>query len=242
VYSTYLGGNAGVDRGWAIALDAAGNAYVTGDTTSSDFPAVNPIQFSYGGGLSDAFVTKLNVSGSGLVYSTFLGGNLSDEGRGIAFNGSSDVYVTGDTSSANFPTSSPLQPNNGGGITNHDDAFVARIGDIAPIPLPIPTPTPTPTPIPTPTPGPTPGPTVDIIKIQRAEYQRSKGMLRVDAIGSEPTATLRVYVTASDALIGTLKNNGSGRFSGSLSWPTYPQNVTVRSSFGGTATSSVTLK
>ncbi len=242
VYSTYLGGTAGVDRGWAIALDAANNAYITGDTASSNFPVANAIQAAFGGGPTDVFVTKLNPSGSALVYSTFLGGNLSDEGRGIASNGSSDVFVTGDTSSANFPTSNPLQGSNGGGISNHDDAFVVRIGDFTPTPTPTPTPTATPTPTPAPTPTPTPAPTVDTIKIQRAEYQRSKGVLRVDATGSEPAATLRVYVTATGAFVGTLKNNGGGRFSASLPWPTYPDNITVRSNFGGSASSAVSLK
>jgi len=256
VYSTYLGGTAGVDRGWAIALDTANNAYITGDTASTNFPIANAIQGAYGGGPSDAFVTKLNASGSALLYSTFLGGNLFDEGRGIASNGSSDCYVTGHTTSANFPTSNPLQVSNGGGIENHDDAFVVRIGDFAPTPTPTPTPTATPTPIatptptptptpiatPTPTPTPTPAPTADTIKIQRAEYQRSKGVLRVDAIGSEPSATLRVYVTASGAFVGTLRNNGSGRFSASLPWPTSPENITVRSNFGGSASSPVALK
>ena len=247
VYSTYLGGSAGVDRGWAIALDGAGNACVTGDTASTDFPVSNAIQAAYGGGLSDAFVTKLNASGSGLVYSTFLGGNLSDEGRGIACKGS-DVFATGDTSSANFPTSNPLQVNNGGGLQNHDDAFIVRIGDVGPTPTPTPTPvvtpTPTPTPVatPTPTPTPTPAPVTDTIKILRAEYQQSKASLRVDATGTAPAATLRVYVTSTGALIGTLKNNGNGRFSASLSWPTFPVNITVRSSFGGSASSAVTPK
>jgi hypothetical protein len=230
-------------------LDDAGNACVTGDTASTNFPISNAIQAAYGGGLSDAFVSKLNATGSGLVYSTFLGGNLSDEGRGIGCSGS-DVFVTGDTSSLDFPTNSPLQVNNGGGNQNQDDAFVVRIGDFGPTPTPTPTPTatptptPTPTPVatPTPTPTPTPAPVTDAIRIQRAEYQRSKGSLRVDATGTEPTATLRVYVTANGALIGTMKNNGSGRFSASLSWPTNPENITVRSSFGGSTSSSVTLK
>lgn len=244
VYSTYLGGSAGVDRGWSIALDDGGNAYIAGDTASSNFPISNAIQATYGGGSTDAFVTKLNATGSGLVYSTFLGGNLTDEGRGVASNGSGDVYVTGDTSSGNFPTSNPLQANNGGGVNNHDDAFVLKIGNFAPTPNPTPTPTPTPAPTPTPTatPTPTPAPTADTVKILRAEYQQSKGVLRVDATGSEPTATLRVYVTANGALIGTLKNNGTGRFSASLPWPAIPDNITVRSSFGGSASKSVTLK
>jgi beta-propeller repeat-containing protein len=232
VYSTYLGGTAGVDRGWAIALDTAGNACVTGDTASNNFPVTNAIQPVYNGGSTDAFVTRLNASGSGLVFSTFLGGNLSDEGRGIACSGSEDVYVTGDTSSANFLTANALQVNNGGGIENHDDAFVVRIGNNEP----------TPTPTPTASPTPTPAPTVDTIRILRAEYQRSKAVLRVDANGTDPAASLRVYVTATDALVGTLKSNGNGRFSGSLSWPTYPANITVRSSSGGSATSAVALK
>ena len=256
VYSTYLGGSAGVDRGWSIALDDGGNAYIAGDTTSSNLPISNAIQATFGGGSTDAFVTKLNATGSGLVYSTFLGGNLTDEGRGIATNGSGDVYVTGVTSSGNFPTTNPLQANNGGGVNNHDDAFVVKIGNFAPGPNPTPTPTPTPTPAatptptpiptpaatPTPTPTPTPAPTADTIKILRAEYQQMKAVLRVDATGSEPTATLRVYTTATGALIGTLKNNGNGRFSASLPWPTNPGNIIVRSSFGGSASRTVTLK
>jgi len=241
VYSTYLGGSKDVDRGWAIALDDSRNAYITGDTISSNFPISNAIQASYGGGLSDAFVTKLNATGSALVYSTFLGGNLTDEGRGIAVaNLSGEAYVTGDTSSANFPTANPLQVNNGGGINNHDDAFVVKIGNIGPTPTPTPTATPTPTPTPTATPTPTPA--VDTINIQRSEYQLSRRVLRVDATGTQPTANLRVYVTATDALIGTLKSNGNGRFSAQLSWPTNPNNITVRSSFGGFAASAVTPK
>ena len=176
-----------------------------------------------------------------MVYSTFLGGNLTDEGRGIACKGN-DVFVTGDTSSGNFPTSNALQVNNEGGLQHHDDAFVVRIGDVAPVPTPTLTPTPTPTPTPVATPTPTPAPVTDTIKVQRAEYQRSKGTLRVDASGTEPTVTLRVYVTATGALVGTLKNNGNGRYTASLSWPTYPENVTVRSSFGGFASSPVSVK
>ena len=128
VYSTYLGGSAGVDRGWAIAVDVAGNAYVAGDTTSGNFPTADPVQAQYGGGLSDAFVTKLNPTGSALVYSTFLGGSLYDDGRGIALNGNGDAFAIGTTSSSNFPTANPLQPNNGGGLNNHDDSFVLKLG------------------------------------------------------------------------------------------------------------------
>jgi uncharacterized repeat protein (TIGR01451 family) len=129
VYSTYLGGAGDVDRGWGIKVDAAGNAYVVGDTKSSDFPTVNAIQSAYGGGLGDAFVSKLSPTGSSLVYSTFLGGNLTDMGRGIALDSSANAYVTGMTSSFQFPVSNPFQGTNGGGINNHDDAFVAKISD-----------------------------------------------------------------------------------------------------------------
>lgn len=152
VYSTYLGGNSGVDRAWAIAVDNAGNAYIAGDTTSNDFPVANAIQATNGGGQSDAFVTKLNAAGSALVYSTYLGGSFFDEGRGLALNDAGDAFVTGDTSSDNFPTVNALQPGNGGGIENRDDAFIVKIGEGGPAPTPTPTPIPTPTPVPTPTP------------------------------------------------------------------------------------------
>jgi hypothetical protein len=109
-------------------VDTAGNAYVTGDTTSNNFPIASAVQPAYGGGLSDAFVTKLNAAGSGLVYSTFLGGSLYDEGRGIDLDGSSSVFAIGSTSSDNFPTVNPMQGSNGGGLSNHDDAFVVKIG------------------------------------------------------------------------------------------------------------------
>ncbi|MGB7923740.1 MAG: SBBP repeat-containing protein, partial [Pyrinomonadaceae bacterium] len=128
IYSTYLGGTDEVDRAWGIDVDNAGNAYITGDTKSYNFPVVNAVQPNYGGGLSDAFVAKLNATGSALVYSTFLGGNLSDEGRGIAVDGAGNAYATGYSSSFDFPTTAnAFQPNNGGGLQNHDDAFVVKI-------------------------------------------------------------------------------------------------------------------
>lgn len=96
-YSTYLGG-ANEDTGFSIAVDVSGNAYVTGDTASTNFPTVNPIQSSSVG--SGAFVTKLNSSGSGLVYSTYLAGAAA---RGIAIDESGSAYVTGFGGSLNFP-------------------------------------------------------------------------------------------------------------------------------------------
>jgi hypothetical protein len=106
VYSTYLGGSSG-DAGEGIALDASGDAYVTGVTGSTDFPttagAFQPIKPG-SSGADNAFVTKVNPTGSALVYSTYLGGSSYDEGFGIAVDASGDAYVTGSTGSTNFPT------------------------------------------------------------------------------------------------------------------------------------------
>jgi Beta-propeller repeat len=121
-YSTYLGGS-GDDIGRGIAVDGSGNAYVTGQTNSTNFPTTNPLQASHGGSFGDAFVTKINAAGSAYVYSTYLGGNGNDVGTGIAVDGSANAYVTGFTQSTNFPTANPLQASNGGGI----DAFVTKI-------------------------------------------------------------------------------------------------------------------
>jgi len=106
VYSTYLGVS---DTGWAfgnaIAVDVSGNAYVAGSTTSSNFPTTpGAFQTTSGGGPYKAYVTKLNATGSALVYSTYLGGSGDDEGNGIAVDALGSAYVTGDTASFNFPT------------------------------------------------------------------------------------------------------------------------------------------
>jgi uncharacterized repeat protein (TIGR01451 family) len=109
-YSTYLGGTDN-DVAWAIAMDSAGNAYVTGQTYSVDFPVKNPIEnYHTGGNCSatgqcfDVFVTKLNSSGSTLVYSTYLGGINDDIGYGIAVDSAGNAYVAGATASDDFPT------------------------------------------------------------------------------------------------------------------------------------------
>jgi CSLREA domain-containing protein len=129
-YSTYLGGSA-EDRGLGIAVDAGGNAYVTGQTNTpgSGFPGVTlgSIQATNGGGI-DAFVTKINSVGDGLLYSTYLGGSGSDRGLAIAVDTAGNAYVTGDTDTpgSGFPgtSSAPIQPANAGGAL---DAFVTRI-------------------------------------------------------------------------------------------------------------------
>ena len=122
VYSTYLGGN-GLDNGLAIAVDAAGNAYVVGRTDSTNFPTANPIQAASGGGSGDAFVTKLNATGTALVYSTYLGGSGDEQCCGIAVDAAGNACLTGETSSTNFPTASPFQPSLGG----PGDAFVTKL-------------------------------------------------------------------------------------------------------------------
>jgi uncharacterized repeat protein (TIGR01451 family) len=124
VYSTYLGGSS-LDDGSGIAVDGAGNAYVTGFTFSSDFPTANAVQPAFGGGGIDAFVTKLDATGSGLIYSTYLGGRFDDVGLGIA-TAAGSAYVTGRTASADFPAGA-VQPSFGGAI----DGFVAKITTIA---------------------------------------------------------------------------------------------------------------
>jgi len=123
IYSTYLGGR-GEQDGFGIAVDAAGNAYVTGNTFFKTFPTKNPLQPAYGGGYSDAFVAKINAAGSALVYSTYLGGTGDDRGFGIAVDTTGSAYVTGITTSGNFPTKNPIQPPHGGLAF---DAFVTKI-------------------------------------------------------------------------------------------------------------------
>jgi hypothetical protein len=122
VYSTYIGGS-GEDRCFRVAVDSAGNAFVTGDTDSTNFPLVNAVQPSKGGGV-DAFITKLNPTGSALVYSTYLGGNSLDGGTAIAVDSAGRAYVTGFTSSTNFPTVAAFQQSFAEGLF---DGFVAKL-------------------------------------------------------------------------------------------------------------------
>jgi hypothetical protein len=126
LYSTYLG-SWGDDRALGIAVDAAGNAYVTGFTTSPDFPLVNPMQNGYNGGSlangGDAFVFKLNPGGSELIYSTFIGGAADDFGRSIAVDEEGNAYVAGSTVSADFPVTHAIQAEHAG----LRDAFVLKL-------------------------------------------------------------------------------------------------------------------
>jgi beta-propeller repeat-containing protein len=128
IYSTLIGGSADED-GVSMALDSSRNVYISGRTTSSDFPTVNPIQSAFGGGDSDSFVAKIAPEGSLAVYSTYLGGSGAEDLQthtGIAIDSGGDAFVTGDTLSTDFPMKNPLQATKGGSATT-TDAFVTKI-------------------------------------------------------------------------------------------------------------------
>ncbi len=129
VYSTYLGGS-GSDGGSSITVDPEGAVYVAGSTSSFDFPTQNPIQETKAG-QDDAFITKVNASGSALIYSTYLGGSSADYGNGVAVGSEGVAYVTGDTKSADFPTQNPIQGSHGNAddpiIVSHPDVFITKV-------------------------------------------------------------------------------------------------------------------
>ena len=122
LYSSYLGGSDN-DGARDVVIDAEGNWYITGDTASTNFPMANPLQ-SANGGSYDAFLTKINASGSAILFSTYLGGNQSDQGNDIAVDADGRAYIAGQTASTNFPTKNPIQAAYGGGT---NDAFVAIV-------------------------------------------------------------------------------------------------------------------
>jgi uncharacterized protein (TIGR03437 family) len=146
LFLTYIGG-ASDDAVGAVAIDSAGNAYLTGFTSSSDFPVVNAFQSQFGGlggnprtRTGDAFVAKLNPTGDKLIYSTYLGGNLDDIGTAIAIDSTGNAYVTGATKSTNFPLTpgayqtrmrgaggEPIKPCCNAAFWDPGDAFVAKI-------------------------------------------------------------------------------------------------------------------
>jgi hypothetical protein len=124
LYGTYLGGG-GQEEPEAFALDGSGCAYITGSTTSADFPTTaGSFDISHNGGSKDVFVAKLNAAGTDLVYATFIGGSGSDEGKDIALDEGGSAYLTGVTSSADFPTTAGAYDTTLGGI---GDAFVLKL-------------------------------------------------------------------------------------------------------------------
>jgi uncharacterized repeat protein (TIGR01451 family) len=120
IYCTYVGGT-GDDRAYGIAVDASGSAYLTGTTASTNFPVRNALQPKLAGG-RNAFVAKLSPAGNVLVFSTYLGGNGSDTGYGVALDSIGNAYIVGDTTSINFRASG-LQR----GYHGAQDAFVAKL-------------------------------------------------------------------------------------------------------------------
>jgi hypothetical protein len=122
VYSTYLGGT-DADGASGIAVDSQGQAYITGVTSSRNFPTANAVLPAHAGGFFDGFVAKLNSAGNQFVYSTFLGGRGEDRALRIAVDGPGNAYVTGDTDSSDFPTLNSLQAVNNGS----SDAFVVKL-------------------------------------------------------------------------------------------------------------------
>ncbi len=131
-YSTYLGGS-GTDQARAVAADSSGNAFVTGTTTSSDFPLKGALQSTLNSTTrGNVFITELNSTGTALVFSTFLGGTAGnglgengDTGNGIALDSLGNVYVAGSTGSTDFPVSStPFQATNKGIATS---AFLSKL-------------------------------------------------------------------------------------------------------------------
>ena len=127
-YSTFLGG-LGDDAASSVAIDSAGNAYLTGTTSSVDFPLNNAAQSTPGGTapFDDSFVAKFSADGSALLYSTYLGGSGADAAAGIAADGSGDAYVTGYTTSTDFPTKNALQSAINPNDPHKTDAFVSKI-------------------------------------------------------------------------------------------------------------------
>ncbi len=123
LYSTYLGGSSDDDAA-AIAVDSSGNAYVGGQTLSTNFPTQNAFQGALGGGMAfDGFFTELNPAASAKVYSTYMGGSGADIITAVTLDSNNKVYVAGNTASTDFPiTSGVVQSTYGGG----GDAFVAE--------------------------------------------------------------------------------------------------------------------
>jgi hypothetical protein len=126
VYSTYLGGSTR-DAALAVAVDTLGDAYLSGYTSSTDFPVANALQpqNATGGHGANAFVTKFNPAGSGLIYSTYLGGSTYEQANALALDAAGNAYVAGTTFSSNFPTVEPLQATNNAASGNANNAFIS---------------------------------------------------------------------------------------------------------------------
>ncbi len=121
IYSTFIGGS-GFDNPDKILVDNNGNVYLTGTTSSNNYPLATAFQDTLHG-FADAFITKLNSDGTALIYSTYLGGSDNDQGNGLAVDINGNAYILGTTSSKNFPTLNPFQSNNKG----QQELFISKL-------------------------------------------------------------------------------------------------------------------
>jgi large repetitive protein len=195
LYSTFLGGTAGGgDWGDCIALDGAGNAYLSGTAGDTDFPTTaGAYQTASGGGL-DAFMTELNPTGSGLVYSTFLGGSSDDYGNGLALDAAGGVYLGGTTNSSNFPTVAGSFQTTANTVS---EAYVSKLNLLTPTPTPTVTATATVTGTPTQTP--TPLPDCSDFQVLQNVFHPDQGPLDLVAqAGCLDGASMKVYNSAGE--------------------------------------------
>jgi len=211
VYSTYLGGS-GFDEGFSIAVDAAGAAYVTGDTLSADFTAgcTAPcivLDRTHNGQL-DAFVTKLDPTGTALLYATYLGGSGFDQGLSIAVDAAGAAYVTGNTDSANF-TAGCMAPCTAldRTLAGMVDAFVAKISHIGvPATLTV-----------------TPATATALVNTQHCVSATVE-----DALGNPtPAITVQFSVTGSVTTSGTATTDTNGQATFCYTGPLFPGTDTI---------------
>lgn len=186
VYSTYLGGGGDDEQGSAIAVNASKTAYVTGHTSSDDFPIKDPVQ-AFSGGEGDAFLAKLSADG-GLAYSSFLGGDRRDEGRSVAVDASGVAHVAGQTDGGSFPTTTGAWQASGAGFS---EAFVAKV-------------------------APTDAPTVADIQPRRGPRAGGTGVELTGARFSEATAVhfgeaaARFRIVSDTKIVATSPRHGDG--------------------------------
>lgn len=129
VYATYLGGSSTSDFCNSIAADTQGNAYVVGTASTADFPTATPYQAALRG-QKDAFITKINPSGTGLIYSTYLGGSGNEYGKGVTVDAAGQAYVVGWADSDDYPiTAGVFQPNKGDAGPDISNAFITKLSD-----------------------------------------------------------------------------------------------------------------
>ncbi|MEY2505962.1 MAG: hypothetical protein QOH01_291 [Verrucomicrobiota bacterium] len=231
-----------------LALEVRGNGATdiflntTGSTTPAATPAVASLTFSpssvTGGSSSVGTVTLSSTAQT--ATSVQLRTNNSNAAVPTS------VIVSAGTKSVQFNVTTrqvkSVTPVQISATANNTSRAATLTINPAGAPTPAPTPAPAPVPSPAATPTPTPAPAADTVSITRAEYEVAKSTLRIEASSSRSTATLQVFVTSTDQLIGTLSNNGGGKYSGQFTWSANPQNVTVRSSLGGSKSSAVTPK